>query len=152
MQQETAGKMDIEQLLSAGKTVQIYPQGYSMYPMLTPERDAAVIAPVGEASRLKRGDVALYRREGGILVLHRICRVAPNGFYFVGDNQTAVEGPLRAEQIKGVLVAFIRNGKKISTANAAYRLASRLWLFLRPVRRCITMPAARLKSALKKRA
>ena len=36
-------KYDIEQLLEAGEIIQIYPEGYSMYPMFVPGRDAAVI-------------------------------------------------------------------------------------------------------------
>ena len=36
-------KYDIEQLLEAGEVIQIYPEGYSMYPMFVPGRDAAVI-------------------------------------------------------------------------------------------------------------
>jgi len=145
MKQESTQKSDIEKLLSEGNTVQLHPQGYSMYPMFTPERDEAIISPIRDMSSLKRGDVVLYRRDGGILVLHRICKVNKNGFYLVGDNQTEVEGPLRSEQMRGVLVAFIRNGKEISADNAVYKLASRLWLLLRPVRRCITVPGARLK-------
>lgn len=145
MKQEPKGKSDIEQLLLEGHTVRIHPQGYSMYPMFLPGRDEAVIAPVGDPAGLRRGDVALYRREGGILVLHRVWRVKKDGLYLVGDNQTATEGPLRPEQMKGVLTAFIRNGKEISVNHPIYKLASRVWLFFRPVRRCITVPAARLK-------
>jgi len=145
MKQDANRKADIEKLLSQGNTVQLHPQGYSMYPLFMPERDEAIIAPVTDVSQLKRGDVVLYRREGGILVLHRICKVNGSGFYLVGDNQTEVEGPLRAEQMRGVLVAFIRKGKEIPADDPIYRLASRLWLFLRPVRRCITVPIAWLK-------
>lgn len=145
MEQKPAQKSDIEKLLIEGNTVQLHPQGYSMYPMFMPGRDEAIIAPVGDSSKLKRGDVVLYRRDSGILVLHRICKVNKNGFYLVGDNQTEVEGPLRTEQIKGILRAFIRKGKEISANNRMYRLASRAWLFLRPVRRCITVPVAKVK-------
>lgn len=40
-------KYDIEQLLEAGEIIQIYPEGYSMYPMFVPGRDAAVIKKSG---------------------------------------------------------------------------------------------------------
>ncbi len=143
-------RADIEKLLIEGNTIQLHPQGYSMYPMFLPERDEAIISPVRDASALKRGDVVLYRRDGGILVLHRICKADKSGFYLVGDNQTEVEGPLRPDQIKGVLSAFIRNGREISADNRVYRLASGIWLFLRPVRRCITVPVAALKRRFKR--
>ena len=35
-------KYDIEQLLEAGEIIQIYPEGYSMYPMFVPGRDAEI--------------------------------------------------------------------------------------------------------------
>ena len=72
-------------------TIQVQPQGYSMYPLFLPGRDEAVIEHC-VPSELHRGDVILYRRVQGILVLHRICRITRDGFYLVGDNQTEVEG------------------------------------------------------------
>ena len=49
-------KADIEQLLRNGNTVQTAINGYSMYPMLVPDRDSVIVAPL-EGRRLKRGDV-----------------------------------------------------------------------------------------------
>ena len=89
---------DIEQLLKNGSAVKLKPQGYSMYPLFLPGRDEAVIEHC-VPSELHRGDVILYRRVQGILVLHRICRITRDGFYLVGDNQTEVEGPLSPELI-----------------------------------------------------
>ena len=76
---------DIEQLLKNGSAVKLKPQGYSMYPLFLPGRDEAVIEHC-VPSELHRGDVILYRRVQGILVLHRICRITRDGFYLVGDN------------------------------------------------------------------
>ncbi|MBQ8640174.1 MAG: S24/S26 family peptidase [Lachnospiraceae bacterium] len=127
------GEIQIEQLLDQGNTVSIKPQGHSMYPMFIPGRDEAILEKA-EPSRLKRGDVVLYRRDQGILVIHRIIRSTEEGFYLVGDNQHEIEGPLRPDQMKGVLTAFIRNGRYVSVRNPVYRAASHLWLFLCPVR------------------
>ena len=74
---------DIEQLLKNGSAVKLKPQGYSMYPLFLPGRDEAVIEHC-VPSELHRGDVILYRRVQGILVLHRICRITRDGFYLVG--------------------------------------------------------------------
>jgi hypothetical protein len=52
----------------------------------------------------------------------------------VGDNQTEIEGPIKPEQIKGKLIAFVRKGKHITERNPGYRLAARTWLILRPFR------------------
>ncbi len=130
-------RIEIEKLLSEGKTIQLSPIGYSMYPLLVPGRDMARIVP-SDGVKLRRGDVALYRREGSILVLHRIWKREGDEFYFVGDNQKEIEGPLPIRQIRGKLIGFERRGAYISVKNPAYRLISALWLRLRPVRPLIS--------------
>lgn len=129
--------IDVIALLNEGKVVQIYPQGYSMYPLLLPGRDQAIINGA-ERDHLRRGDVVLYRRDNGILVLHRIWRIKSNGIYLVGDNQVEIEGPIGVEQIKGKLIAIVRKGRSISIKNPIYRLYGGLWLNLRPVRKTIS--------------
>lgn len=79
-------------------------------------------------------DVVLYRRDQGILVLHRICRITSDGFYMVGDNQYEVEGPLRQDQIIGKLIAVNRNSREFTVGNPFYKFVSSLWLFMLPVR------------------
>ncbi|MCD8068014.1 MAG: S24/S26 family peptidase [Lachnospiraceae bacterium] len=130
---EQEGKKDIAKLLSEGKAVQISPRGYSMYPLFVPGRDEAVIVPA-DPGKLRPGDVFLYRREGGMLVLHRLRRRKAEGLYFAGDNQTQVEGPLKPEQVIGVLAAFVRKGRRVSVRNPVYRLLSFMWMELMPVR------------------
>ena len=126
-------KTDLEQLLQEGNIIRLKPQGFSMYPLFIPGRDEALIQQVPVTS-LKRNDVALYRRNQGILVLHRIVRVTADGYYMTGDNQYEIEGPLRPEQFRGKLIAFVRNGKEISVRNPVYRFLSALWLLMLPVR------------------
>jgi hypothetical protein len=129
-------KYDIEQLLLDGQQICIRPQGTSMYPMFVGPEDEAILAPVC-TEELRRGDVVLYRRDpeaGGILVMHRICKRSPEGFYLVGDNQSIVEGPVRPDQIRGILVAWERKGKLRSVQNIGYRLFFGLWLLMLPWR------------------
>lgn len=141
---------DIEKLLLEENYIQIRPQGYSMYPVLVPDRDEAVIAPVTVQTNLKRGDVVLYRRfkdsgEKDILVLHRIWKIKEQGIYLVGDNQTEIEGPLKREQMLGVMVRLIRNGKAIEASNLMYRMLTGIWLWLRPMRPVISKFVAKIK-------
>lgn len=146
----TSGKeISIEELLAAGKKIQVSPRGYSMYPLFVPGRDKAWIEPVGKHS-LKRGDVVLYRRIGGILVLHRICRCSREGYFLVGDNQTEVEGPLSGAQIKGILTGGIRKGKPFSVTHPIYRLLFGGWLLLRPIRPVFWKVAAVLRTLKRK--
>ncbi|MCM1568681.1 MAG: S24/S26 family peptidase [Roseburia sp.] len=123
----------IEALLDAYPSIQIEPMGNSMYPMMLPGRDKAILKKA-DGSKLKKGDVVLYRRDNGMLVLHRLAHCRPEGLYLVGDNQSELEGPLQREQIKGVLTAFIRKGRCIKATNPIYRTAALLWLVLLPIR------------------
>ena len=126
-------KIDLEQLLRDGNIIRIRPQGYSMYPLFIPGRDEALIQQA-DSTDCRRNDVVLYRRDQGILVLHRICRITSDGFYMVGDNQYEVEGPLRQDQIIGKLIAVNRSGKEFTVENPFYKFVSSLWLFMLPVR------------------
>lgn len=136
---------EIEPLLKAGACIQIYPQGYSMYPFIDPRRDEVVLAGIEEGSALRRGDVVLYRRENGMLVLHRIYKIGQDGLYLLGDHQTAIEGPVRREQVKGKMTGMVRDGRYMYVGNPGYRMLSVVWLWLRPARRVIMVPAARLR-------
>ena len=129
--------IDVIVLLDEGKVVQIYPQGYSMYPLLLPGRDQAIISGL-ECDYLRRGDVVLYRRDQSILVLHRIWKIKSDGIYLVGDNQVEVEGPIRFDQIKGKMIAFVRRGRTIQVKHPIYRLYADIWLLLRPARKTIS--------------
>ncbi len=152
--------MDIEQLLADGHTVQVTPEGYSMYPLFVPGRDQVIIAPLhvdeGNAASqskktIRRGDVVLYRRGQDLLVLHRVVRVRTEGFYAVGDNQTLIEGPIQYEQLRGRMTGFIRNGKEGTVCHPLYQIYSRVWLFLRPVRHRIAVVVHAIKQKVSKK-
>lgn len=135
-------KKDVEKFLRDGKVIQIYPQGYSMYPLSVPGRDMVVIAPV---KKIRVGEVYLYRRDESILVLHRLCKKTKDGLFFVGDNQSEVEGPLRVDQLRGQMVSVIRKGHRFSVKNPVYLLYSCIWLWLRPFRPAISGFIHRIK-------
>ncbi len=143
-------EQDIEKLLAEGNIIQIKPQGYSMYPLLVPGRDEVLVAPT-DHFKLKRGDVVLYRRDESILVLHRIWKRQGDQFYLVGDNQKEIEGPLRPDQMRGIMVGLVRNGRKISVKNPLYRMYAGIWLVMRPLRPVISKTVAKLKGIGKKK-
>lgn len=145
-----SNKKDIEKLLADGNVLRIKPEGYSMYPMFVPGRDEAVIHGTGSRNA-RRGDVVLYRRKNGMLVLHRLHHYGKDGIYMVGDNQIKTEGPVSERQVIGILDGFIRNGKYISTDNFCYKALSGTWLFMRPFRRPFQLAAAWIKKIFKSR-
>ena len=136
MDNNLSEKIKITDLLSEGKSVQLHPQGYSMYPLIVPERDEVIISPLKD-TKIKRGDVLLYRRKNDKLILHRVYKIKDDKLYFVGDNESVVEGPLDISQVHGIMNAFYHKGKKIKANNIFYFLSWQLWLFLLPFRKPI---------------
>ena len=106
-------------------------KGSSMRPLLRQDRDLVVIyKPEG---RLKRYDVALYRR-GPAYVLHRVIEVR-DGYYLIrGDNTYALEH-VPDEAVIGVLTAFNRKGKYHEVTERGYRFYVHAWDALYPARR-----------------
>lgn len=142
-------KLNPETLLREGRTVSISPRGYSMYPLLIPGRDRVTIVPLS-GRKLKKGDIALFRRKGSKLVLHRIVRIKRDRtgerlFYFCGDNQKEIEGPVQEEDICGVVTFIEKKNLKFSVRNPLYFLSVFVWMILRPVRPNISRFLARFK-------
>ena len=73
---------NLEKLINEKELVQITPEGYSMYPLMVPGRDQVVIKKT-DPERIRRGQVWLYRRPSGMLVLHRVWKVCKDGVYMV---------------------------------------------------------------------
>lgn len=109
--------------------------GVSMQPMLRQGRDVVVIKPAG--GRLRKYDVALYRRTSGKYVLHRVVRVLPDGYIIRGDNCFADETDITDREIIGVMTGFVRKGRERTVSAPFYRLYARLWVDLYPLRRFV---------------
>ena len=122
-------------------------RGVSMKPMLRQNRDLVAIRV--PSSRLKRFDVALYRR-GKSYVLHRVVKVE-DGYYLIrGDNTYQIE-TVPEEAVIGVLTGFQRNGKQISTDNGFYQIYVYIWNAIYPLRWlyvCLRRFAARVARKL----
>ncbi len=108
------------------------PSGSSMRPMLRGERDNILVEK--HEGRLRRLDVALYRRRDGRHVLHRVVRVKQNGYVMRGDNCDYTERGITDEMIVGRLVGFWRDDRYISVENRGYRLYAHLRNFFYPLR------------------
>ncbi|MEE0954934.1 MAG: S24/S26 family peptidase [Eubacterium sp.] len=135
---EDMRKVSPEEVLREGQAIRIRPQGYSMMPFLDPEKDEVIIEPCPSwdhaAEQLKRGDVILYRRIDGILVLHRIVRIKGEEIMLAGDNMDMEDPKISVIQVCGILTARVRKGRELSVRNVLWRLASAVWLFLSPMR------------------
>lgn len=122
----------MEELLNAGKEVSFVPSGTSMLPLLHGGKDRITLKKPSVPP--KKYDVPLYRRADGSFVLHRIIGIGKDGYVMCGDHQSIKEYPVKQEDIIAVMVSLERNGKYIDCNKLGYKLYSRIWTFLLPVR------------------
>ncbi len=120
--------------MEMGKEVKFTVVGNSMYPLFINNRDKVTVV---KAKKIKKRDIILYRRADGSYVLHRVVGKGKLGFKLCGDDQTAVEYPVKREDVIAVMTSFERKGKQYSAKCLWYRIYSFLWcLFigLRPLK------------------
>ena len=121
-------------------------RGISMMPLLRQGKDLVTIRTVDR--RLQEREVALYKRDSGQLVLHRVIEVYEEGYGIRGDNTFGLEKvrddqrgdntfgleKVRDDQILGVLTEVIRDGKTISVTDPEYQKNVEKHLASYPVR------------------
>ncbi len=122
------------ELLRRGHGVRFRAPGHSMHPTIN-DRETVTVEPV-PPSDVKRGDIVLYRNEGGV-VAHRVIRIERNNgaslFILRGDALGCPDESVAAQQVLGKVVCVERNGRSInpygwksSIFRTAHNCASRL--------------------------
>lgn len=126
----------MEQYRALLETVDALPlqvTGSSMTPFLAPERDSVLLRKPGE--RLHRGDIALYQRDDGAYVMHRVYRCESGGSYsMLGDAQQQVEHGIRRGQVIAVVCAAQRKGKEQKPGCFWWEFFARVWVRIVPLR------------------
>ncbi len=125
----------LRELTEQGHEVSIRISGSSMAPFLCHGRDDAWFKKPDRP--LKKGDIVFYQRDNGQFVLHRIGRIKGQEYYLVGDNQSVIEGPLRRDQIFGLVTKVKRKGKIIKPGDFWWWFFRVAWVHLIPMRRVI---------------
>lgn len=114
----------IEEIISRGGKFSLTVTGKSMFPLFIENRDSVVLE---KAYTVRNHDVIFYRRDNGDYVLHRIVKIKNGELYLCGDNQMAVEYPVRYDQIIAKVSGFCRKGKNVSVKNIKYRFCVFCW-------------------------
>lgn len=110
--------------------------GTSMWPLLMQGR-TLVQVEAKDGKKLKKGDVVLYRKKDGTLVLHRIIKAEKKDTVSVlGDHQWKTAEQVREDQIIAVAKVFFRNGHDIDEKTLRYRLYKKIWNGNLTLRRC----------------
>ncbi len=125
---------EVVSMLSKGYTVTLHAKGNSMFPFIVEGRDCVVLQ---KAVRIQEGDIVLVRLAGKRYVLHRIYHVAGNEIVLMGDGNVHGRERCRTEDICGVVLEIIRDGRFISCHSPKERRNVRLWRKLLPFRRYI---------------
>lgn len=116
--------------------VQIPVAGNSMRPLWRHARDSALLRSCDVYS-LKKGDIALYRRATGQVVLHRIVRVNADSYHMCGDAQSVLERHVPKAHVLAVVAAFTRKGRDYRCDQLPHRAYAALWIWLFPIRALI---------------
>ena len=126
---------NIEQCLQELGYAVVPVRGTSMWPLLK-EGKTRVQVEVKEGKQVRKGDIVLYRRKDGTLVLHRIIKVEYDTFLVCGDHQWKQMEQVQEEQILAVAQGFFKNGNYIDEKTWWYRLYKRFWNGNLTIRRC----------------
>ena len=111
--------------------------GTSMLPLLKEGRDLVELESCSQ-ERLKKGNVVLYKKNDGTLVLHRIIKTENGEFFTVlGDHQFNNDERVNNNQIIAVACGFFIKGRYVNEKTRWYRLYKKIWLCNLNVRRMI---------------
>ena len=110
-----------EEVLARDGVLVYRTRGVSMEPMLREGRDVVTIRAAKPGERFNVNDVVMYYRAGDRkYTLHRIVGVGPAGYTIIGDNCVAYERDVPFEDVLGVLVSFVRDGKPCTVEDPEY--------------------------------
>ena len=123
-----AESSSFEEQLKKNGSIMYRVSGDSMLPLLRNESDVAVITALPEGQRLKKYDVALYKRRTGQYVLHRVIDVRTSSYVVCGDNRYFSESGVTDGQILGVLECVLRDGQRIEPCEPEYiKMLEKRW-------------------------
>lgn len=111
--------------------------GTSMLPLLKEGKARAELADKSQKP-LKKGDIVLYKKSDGTLVLHRIIKAEGNGIFTVlGDHQFKNAEQVSRGQIIAVSKGFFINGRYIDEKTRWYRIYKKIWIGSLTIRRIL---------------
>lgn len=126
----------VEGELSKHGTYAANTTGVSMRPLFKTHRDVAVLKKPDRD--LKKYDVVLYTGASHKYILHRIIGVRDDCFIIRGDN-TFIKEYVSRDKILAYLVSFNRKGKHHTVDELGYRIYSRFWNSIYPIRYLVNL-------------
>lgn len=138
----------LRERLAAGQRVRYLPfRGVSMMPMLRQGKDSVELSPL--PVKLKKYDLPVYQYPSGKVVMHRIVDVKDDYYICLGDNEIRLE-TVYPEMLIAVVSAFKRGDRRIEMDALSYRIYSRIWVFLYPLRKLWRRTKVLIKKILRR--
>jgi len=125
----------LKTLVEQGDEVSMIVVGSSMAPFLIHKRDYIYFKKIDRM--LHKGDICFFQRNNGAFVLHRIYKIKGNDYYFVGDNQIDIEGPIHRKQIFAIVFKVKRKDKIIQPGDFWWDFFYYGWIRIIPFRHMI---------------
>ncbi len=122
----------IREVISAGGVFRIYPHGISMLPTIREVRDTVCLSSPND---IVRGDIVLFVRTNGSVVLHRVVKVNKNGYDICGDNQFVPEKNIGTESIVAVVSEYTNGEKTIKRGDRTFKKQYLTVSVMRPFKR-----------------
>lgn len=126
----------IEELLACNKQAIFTISGYSMLPFMGSQRDQVLLSK-RDFESLKKGEIILFQLDCGKYILHRVYKVTNDGYLTMGDGNLHYDGVIRPDQIIGVVEKIYRKDKEIECKSLWFRITSKMWMILLPIRKYI---------------
>lgn len=126
----------IEELLACNRQAIFTISGYSMLPFMGSQRDQVLLSK-RDFESLKKCEIILFRLDCGKYILHRVYKVTNDGYLTMGDGNLHYDGVIRPDQIIGVVEKIYRKDKEIDCNGLWFRITSKMWMILLPIRKYI---------------
>ena len=136
---------EVKKSLNAGHSAKIRVKGHSMRLFLKNDRDSVLLSPISP-EQLKLYDVVLAEVAPSFWVLHRIIHIAGDNLSLMGDGNVGIVEHCTRQQVIGKVTAFYRKGRLTpeSVEDLKWKIYSRIWLLVAPLRRYILGVVRRL--------
>ncbi len=126
-------KRNIESILEQNGFYSFFPTGTSMMPLIVQGKDSAIVK--AKNGRLRKYDIALYKRKNGVYVLHRVVQVKKDCYTMCGDHQYKYEYGVCEDQVLGVLTELYKDGEPVDLDGKEYKRYVKKTVFLQPLKR-----------------
>ena len=117
---------EVGKLLDEGREVELQPKGNSMLPFIRQGKDNVLL----KKQEPKKWDIVLARIATDRYVMHRIIEEQGTNLTLMGDGNIAGYEHCKKEDVLGVVIKIIKNGKKEITPPGG-----KFWRRLLPIRR-----------------